>query len=139
MSKPVILFVDDEPEILDIVSDIFRNGVAKVFCAHSGEEALQFANHHEVTLVMSDLILKDISGLEVLSHFKDNKPETYRILTTGFLDPCRERICQEMGIFQAMIPKPWDIGELRKTIESVIRNYEQDLNAKSQPERKKPL
>ncbi|MEE9169316.1 MAG: response regulator [bacterium] len=120
--KPVVLFVEDEPEILGIVGDIFRSSRMKVICTQSGKQALQLADQQDLAVVVCDLILKDISGLEVLSHFKKNHPQTYRILTTGFLDAKQEKKCMELGIFQTLIPKPWDIFKFREKMDAVIEN-----------------
>ena len=120
MSKQIVLFVDDEPEILEIVEDVFKDSPIKVICAESGKTALDYSKKHKIKLIVCDLILNDISGLEVLTHFKDNHPNTYRILTTGYLDEKQENYCREIGVFHKMIPKPWDIYKIRDQITKAV-------------------
>ena len=116
----VVLFVDDEHEILEIVKDIFRNNSFKVICTDSGQGALNYSKKHDIKLIVCDLILNGISGLDVLTYYKQNCPNTYRILTTGYLDEQKESYCKKAGIFQKLIPKPWDIHNMRNQIGTIV-------------------
>lgn len=120
MKKPVILFVDDEIEILEIIQDIFKSREFEVVCTHSGDNAIRLCDDGGADVIVCDLILKDSSGMEVLSYWKKNCPGAYRILTTGYLDQLAEKKCREEEIFQKMIPKPWDIFQLREEIEHLF-------------------
>ena len=120
MSKKIVLFVDDEIEILEIIEDVLKDSPFNVICAESGKTALDYSKKHKINLIVCDLILNDISGLEVLTHFKENHPNTYRILTTGYLDEKQENYCREIGVFQKIIQKPWDIYEIRDQITKAV-------------------
>ncbi len=120
MSKQIVLFVDDELEILEIVEDVFKDSPIKVICAESGKTALDYSKKYKINLIVCDLILNDISGLEVLTHFKDNYPDTYRILTTGYLDEKQENYSRKIGVFHEIIPKPWDIYKIRAQITKAV-------------------
>lgn len=120
MAEQTVLFVDDELEILEIVEDIFRNSAFKVICTDSGTSALDYSKKQRINLVVCDLILNDISGLEVLEHYKKHYPETFRILTTGYLDEKKESYYKEQGIFQKILPKPWDIHKIRDQIGLIV-------------------
>jgi len=120
MSRQIVLFVDDEPEILEIIEDVFKDNPIKVICALSGKTALDYSKKHKINLIVCDLILNDISGLEVLKHFKENHPNTFRILTTGYLDEKQENYCKKIGVFHKFIPKPWDIYEIRDQITKAV-------------------
>ena len=72
MSKEKILVVDDEEDILELVRyNLVREGYA-VVCALSGEEALKAANSDPVDLIVLDLMLPGIDGLEVARRLKQN-------------------------------------------------------------------
>ena len=78
MSKEKILVVDDEEDILELVRHhLNREGYA-VRCAESGEEALQGAKSEAVNLIILDLMLPGIDGLEVTRRLKTD-PRTQQI------------------------------------------------------------
>jgi len=120
MVKPVVLFVDDEPEILEILQDIFIRSKIEVQCFASGKAAIQACNKKAIDIIVCDLMLNDISGLEVLAFFKQTSPKTYRILMTGYLDDEKERNAKKQGLMQDTIPKPWDIFQVQQKIESLL-------------------
>ncbi len=72
MKKDKILVVDDEEDILELVRyNLARDGFA-VICASSGEEALKLASSDSVDLVILDLMLPGIDGLQVARRLKEN-------------------------------------------------------------------
>lgn len=70
MTKKQILAVDDEEDILELVQfNLIKEGY-QVFCAASGDEALKLANTHLPDLIVLDLMLPDIDGLEITKILK---------------------------------------------------------------------
>jgi len=75
MTKKQILAVDDEEDILELVQfNLIKEGY-QVFCAKAGSEALKLANTHLPDLIVLDLMLPDIDGLEITRILK-GEPET---------------------------------------------------------------
>ena len=78
MSKKQILAVDDEEDILELVQfNLIKEGY-QVFCAASGDEALKLADTHLPDLIVLDLMLPDIDGLEITKILKA-EPKTKNI------------------------------------------------------------
>ena len=81
-----ILVVDDEKDVQVLFEQRFRkeikNGEMDLVFAFSGEEALQYmqANEHEAVLILSDINMPGMSGLELLRHIKENTKNHHRLL-----------------------------------------------------------
>jgi two-component system alkaline phosphatase synthesis response regulator PhoP len=75
MTKKQILAVDDEEDILELIQfNLLKEGY-QVFCAVSGDEALKLADTHIPDLIVLDLMLPDIDGLEITKILK-SEPKT---------------------------------------------------------------
>lgn len=85
-SLPKILLVDDEPDLLTGLKRSFvkRLPDTDVLTAANGNEALDILAKEEVAIVLMDIMMGDISGLEVLDRIHKNKPEQTVILMTGY-------------------------------------------------------
>jgi two-component system response regulator FlrC len=82
--KANILVVDDEPTIRLLVTSVLKDEGYAVTAAASGEEALQLAARRHFHLVITDLKMPGISGVELLERVKGDDPETCVILLTAF-------------------------------------------------------
>lgn len=78
-----VLVVDDDASILGVVAEVLEDDGYAVSTASSGEEALELLNDHQFSLVMSDLRLPGINGVEVLEHIKRVSPRTHVIMITS--------------------------------------------------------
>lgn len=94
MKKPVIVCIDDEPDVLDSLKIELRKAVGDrctIETAEGGEDALDLltdlqADEHEVALVLSDYIMPDIKGDELLGIIHKRSPNTLKIMLTGQAD-----------------------------------------------------
>ncbi len=83
-SKAKILLVDDEPLVLDsLLAIISREEAYDVECAENGTIALTKALQEDYCVIITDLMLKDITGIELLQSVKAQKPETQVIMVSG--------------------------------------------------------
>lgn len=78
MSKERILVVEDEQDILELVRYNLARENYQVFCAASGEEALRITASESLDLIVLDLMLPEMDGLEVTRRLKNN-PQTQNI------------------------------------------------------------
>ncbi len=83
-SKASILVVDDEPAMRLLVSSILKDQGHEVTTAANGEEALQLTARRHYHLVITDLKMPGMSGVDLLEHIKREDPETAVILLTAF-------------------------------------------------------
>jgi len=73
-----ILVVEDNPDVLLIIETALRDAGYEVIRAEGGEQALQAAREHDFDLILTDLAMPKVSGVDVISALK-NSPGTWRI------------------------------------------------------------
>lgn len=86
MTQHKILLVDDDKFILQSVGNILEKSGYEVTRADSGQKAIELIKKQEFDLVLTDLIMDAIDGIEVLKKSKEINPETMVIILTGFGD-----------------------------------------------------
>ena len=117
-----ILVVDDEPDLEALVLQKFRRqiregAVAFVF-AHDGIEALQsILEHPHVDMVVSDINMPGMSGLEMLPKVRAERPDVPVIMITAYGDAETRRKAIERGAV-GLLTKPIDFALLRHEIDA---------------------
>lgn len=114
-----ILIVDDDPSILMLISDVLTDAGMQVRTAASGEEALCAIEKEEFSLIILDIMMKGISGLEVCAAIRDkvNCP----ILFLSAKDSAHD-IIEGLGLgADDYLTKPFVIDELVARIKAHLR------------------
>ena len=134
MKKPVIICVDDEQTILDSLEiDLLKAFEDKylIETAQSGEEALELlsellAEQYEVPLVISDQIMPNMKGDELLRSVHAISPNSLKIMLTGQAD--LEAVVNAINYAKLYryIPKPWQCDDFKLTVTEAIYRYFQD-------------
>jgi len=119
MSKPRILFIDDEEIVLRSCRRIFANSDYEIDTAQSGEEGLSKAINGDYDIVVTDLKMPGIGGMEVLSRLRKVRPDTTVIIFTGYASVDTAREALKNGAFD-YIPKPFTPGEMREVIKNAL-------------------
>lgn len=111
-----LLIVDDEPLILHFLKEFFSRKKIQVQTAENGKKALALLKSQSFDLVITDMKLGDISGLEVLKGAKESKNETVVIVMTAFgtIDNAVEAMKQ--GAFHYIL-KPFTPDQLEMALE----------------------
>jgi len=121
---PKILLVDDEREFVLTLSERLEARNLESAVAHDGEEALAIVETDAPDVMVLDLKMPGIDGLEVLRRVKQERPETEVIILTGHGSD-RERVrATELGAF-AYLNKPVDIDELAETMKQAYQRVRQ--------------
>ncbi len=81
--QPTILVVDDEPELCLALSKLLRRNNYNVLTAGNGEEGLDLLRRHEVHLVLTDLVMPKVGGMDLLKAAKVVSPATEVVMITG--------------------------------------------------------
>jgi DNA-binding NtrC family response regulator len=81
-----ILIVDDEPDLLDIFSTFFEEDGWQVLTAADGEEAFSKISSFQPTVIISDINMPKLDGLNLLEKLFEANSEIPVILTTGYKD-----------------------------------------------------
>lgn len=125
MSKKKILIVDDELHILELLKYNLETSGYEVIEAESGEEALEKLNA-SIALVILDLMLPDMDGLEVLRRirFNDHLKNIPVIMLTAKNEEIDAVLGLEMGA-DDYIGKPFRVRELLARIKAVLRRKEE--------------
>src|SRR5262245_51781485 len=81
---PTVLVVDDEPGIVDSLQKVFERESLRVLTARGGSEALELLRKEAVSVVLTDLVMPGMSGLDLLKASRSVSPETETILMTAY-------------------------------------------------------
>lgn len=112
-----ILVVDDQREVLDTASELFRALGYEVFSANNGHDAMKVLQRHsDVKLLFSDIVMPGMSGLELAHAALDIIPDLKIVLATGYAAEMLEEREDYSSKF-TVIAKPYKISEVVKHIQ----------------------
>lgn len=114
-----VLVVDDEEVTRQFMVTALHSGQRQILTAASGEEALEIAKQADLDLVMLDLIMPGISGVETFRQLHALRPELPVVIVTGYPDSDLMAKALEIGPF-TMINKPIDINQLQKVVDVIV-------------------
>jgi CheY-like chemotaxis protein len=119
-----VLLVDDEREFVQTLSErlIMRDMGSAV--AYDGESALNLIKEDEPEVIIVDLKMPGVDGIEVLRKVKQTRPEIEVIILTGHGHEEDRQLCMELGAF-AYLQKPLDINMLSQTIQKANEKIRQ--------------
>ncbi len=121
MERPRILYVDDEVINLELLQLTYMNDF-EVVIAESAEEGMKLlALHPDIHVLISDLKMPVMNGLDFIKVVKQEHPEKVCMLLTGFMesDVMLEGFNKEL-IFRYLM-KPWNKDELKETILDALK------------------
>ena len=112
-----ILVVEDEADIaLGITRSLSKlDGVNSVDCSSSAEQALEKMRLTPFSIVVSDICLTGMNGLNLLSSIKRNNPDTCVVLMTAYSNTTIQAEAQRLGS-DIYLEKPFDLGELKRIV-----------------------
>ncbi|MDP5240397.1 response regulator [Uliginosibacterium sp. 31-16] len=117
---PVILLVDDEPNVLSALRRLLRPSGYSVLTAESGGAALTLLEAQPVDLIISDMRMPGMNGAELLALTRERWPATMRLLLTGYAEVSSAIAAINEGGIYRYIAKPWDDTELLKTLAQAL-------------------
>jgi DNA-binding response OmpR family regulator len=112
-----LLIVDDETDVREFAANFFRKRKIDVVTASSGEEALSILERHRPDLVLLDIKMEGIDGIETLKRIKEIDKNIKVIMVTGKKpeegNSCS--VCNEIGALD-YISKPLELDELERIV-----------------------
>jgi serine/threonine-protein kinase len=117
--RPSLLFVDDEERVTNALKSIFRD-TYDVATASSGEEALALVRQQPFHVVVSDQRMPGMLGVEVLREVKTLRPNSVRMLLTGYSDLAAIVGSVNEGEVFRFVSKPWNQDDLQATIGEAV-------------------
>ena len=115
MANSKILVVDDEQSVATTIKAILQLDGNEVTAVTTGAEALAQLREHEFDVVLTDLRLDDLDGIEILRETQKLWPDTVSIMLTGYASLESAVTALRSGAYDYLI-KPSDVDELRATI-----------------------
>lgn len=124
MMKHTILCVDDEIDNVDALERLFRNKYS-VLKATSGRQALQILDEHQgpIAAIITDQRMPEMTGVEFLSKSLDKRPDTIRMLLTGYTDIESIISAVNSGQIYRYLTKPWDPTDLMNTVDKAVELF----------------
>jgi response regulator RpfG family c-di-GMP phosphodiesterase len=119
-----LLAVDDEPANLRMLERLFRREY-RVLTANNGVEALQLLSREDVALIITDQRMPGMSGTELLRQTLRTRPETVRIILTGYTDVDSLTDAINTTRVYKFVSKPWDPEMLEQIVRDAIREHEE--------------
>lgn len=114
-----ILVVDDESSMRQLLDIALRKEGHQIVVAESGKKAVERFGKSAFDLVISDIRMPDMSGVEVLRHVKQSSPETPVIMITAYSAADTAVEALRLGAYD-YIAKPFKVEELKATIKNAL-------------------
>ena len=125
MTEPrmTILLVDDDPSILEILTDLMAIFGHDYVTARDGVEAIEKLKHNSFHIVLTDMMMPNMDGMELLKHINANYPSIKVIVVTGY-----DRTFTYTDVIRAgasdFVSKPFNTDELEAKINRIVREIE---------------
>ena len=118
-SPPVCLVVDDEPRLRQVILHLMRNDGFRCFEAGNGADALAVLEQHPATLVLSDIRMPKMDGIELLRQVRARYPETAVMMLTAVADVESAVSCFAIGALD-YLTKPFNLEEVRARVSQAL-------------------
>jgi len=118
-----LLFVDDEEAILETLQLTFEEEY-DTHLARNGAEGLEILEREEIAVVIADQRMPGMDGAEFLERAVEVRPESIRMMITGYADITAVIHAVNTGRIHRYIQKPWDSHDLRLNVRQAIDAYQ---------------
>jgi two-component system response regulator HydG len=119
MTKASVLVVDDDPGMRTMLASRLTNRGFRVVTAGSGAEAIELVAHHDVEVVVSDVNMKGMNGVELCQRLPEHRPQLPVILITAFGSMELAIQAIRAGAYD-FVPKPFEIDQLVLAIDRAV-------------------
>jgi putative two-component system response regulator len=120
--SPRILIVDDEVEITEILADLLSED-HECLKAGSAEQALAALGQDQFQLVISDITMPGMSGLEAIPHIKELSPDTVVVMISGMQTVESAIGALRLGAFDYLM-KPFDLRQVEAVVKRALEHYD---------------
>jgi PAS domain S-box-containing protein len=110
-----VLLVEDNPQVREFADGLLADLGCKVISSESGEQALQQLRANSIDLVLSDVVMPGMSGVELARHIREEQPGMPVLLATGYSDELLQR-----GSEFAVLGKPFGAADLSKAMAALL-------------------
>ncbi len=128
--KSRILVVDDEESIREFLEIMLKKEGYEVSTAEDGQKAKEVLQKKSFDMVISDLQMPHVTGIELLKHVKDSYPETVFMLITAFGTTETAVEAMKMGAYD-YVTKPFKIDEVRMNIANALKSQNLEVEVRT--------
>jgi putative nucleotidyltransferase with HDIG domain len=121
-ASPRILIVDDEVEITEILADLLSDDYHCLKAA-SAEQALHLLGQNQFQLVISDITMPGMSGLDMIPHVKQLSPETVVVMISGMQTVESAIGALRLGAFDYLM-KPFDLRQVEAVVKRALEHHD---------------
>jgi len=118
-TRSTILVVDDDEAVRDLMVSVLQTKQRDVLTAASGEEAIEIVRKVDVGLVLLDLSMPGLNGVDAFRELHALRPGLPVVIVTGYPDSDLMARALEIGPF-TMISKPVDLNQIQKTVDRIV-------------------
>ncbi len=120
MSNPSVLIIDDEPSVREVVAEGLKRERYEFLHAENGEEGLALAQQHLPTVIILDLRMPVMDGLEFLAEVSLKPSDPYSVIVlTGHADDNAVKECYDAGVSN-FLRKPFRLDEIRGAVKNAM-------------------
>jgi putative two-component system response regulator len=110
-----VLVIDDDAVVRDVIGEMLAASGYEVICATTAAEALELFTDEEISLVVSDIVMPDLSGLELLEEMRLHRPNLPIVLVTGA--NTRDNLSEALTRgADGLVAKPFTQAELQEAV-----------------------
>jgi len=122
--KRTVLFIDDDSVVLLSIVRGLQDQPYNILSANGYTEALEILKQKEVHVIVTDMCMPEMNGLELLRTVRKEYPEIIGMVLTGYLQDTALQTAVEDGEVFKLIPKPWKLsGNFETLIQRAVDNY----------------
>ena len=133
VEKRTVLFVDDDEVVLQSLQrGLLDESYNKLF-VKSCNEALEILQQLEVHVIVADMRMPEMTGLELLRTVKEDYPDIVGMILSGYEQDAPLQTAVDQGEIFKLIPKPWKYGEV--DFETLVRRAIEHYNLQSKSKR----
>ena len=118
-----ILIIDDDPQMVAVISEICKERGHQTVAFNSGQKAIEALSAQVPQLVITDLKMDKVGGLDILRECRDSLPQTPVILITAYKTVETALEAMKLGAYD-YITKPFKVDELQLTIQRALEHSE---------------
>jgi len=130
VEKRTVLFVDDDEIVLQSLERGLLDEPYNKLFVKSCKEALEILQREEVHVIVTDMRMPDMTGLELLRIVRKDYPHIIGIVLSGYEQDTTLQTAVDQGEIFMLIPKPWKLGEL--DFETLVRRAVDHYNLQSE-------
>ena len=125
LGQQTLLLVDDDPFMLDVLSDFLAQDGYRILTAHTAAEGFDILARNKVHVIVCDQCMPQMSGTEFMERVKNLCPDTFRIMLSAYADLTPIMAAINHGAIDRFYTKPWKGAVLRENIREGFRLHAQ--------------